>query len=514
MYWIASCTSNFLSFLVLVIPALFFMIMEKKNKFAFSVRYKILLIVSLVALFIGGLSITYFSIVTVQNNRKAFNGKCMSISNSIVTMIDIEDFKDVKNQVSTIIDSTDEVAFSDEWGSDEWNAYTAKFDSVVESESYKNVLSFLKKVHKTSPNDIDCVYLVYLKPEIDGFVYLVDSAEDPCPPGCVDKVQEFNKVLYTKPEIGFPPYETNTEAYGHLLSGGVPIFDKGQVIGYALVDIRMETVLEAERESTVILVIVLIATVLLTLLIAFVVVHYTLTLQVNKIIKTVRSFDPNDLEKNHEIFNSLNIKSRDEIGELAEAMKIMEHDLYESSHKISSMDEELKKTQEEADKMSVLATKDALTGVRNKAAYNRECEEIELLIASGVDVKFAVGMIDLNFLKEINDGFGHGAGDEALIKLSKLICDTFVHSSVFRIGGDEFVVIFRNADYENIDQLINEFNKQISIFHKGDQIHDPSKISAAIGYSRFIKGKDVSVDDVFKRADKAMYERKHEMKEN
>lgn len=78
----------------------------------------------------------------------------------------------------------------------------------------------------------------------------------------------------------------------------------------------------------------------------------------------------------------------------------------------------------------------------------------------------------------------------------------------FRIGGDEFVIILENEDYGQIDELIKKFNSVIE-GAKGDPWE---KISAAIGYALYNPEIDDCVENVFNRADKAMYIRKSEMK--
>ena len=93
-----------------------------------------------------------------------------------------------------------------------------------------------------------------------------------------------------------------------------------------------------------------------------------------------------------------------------------------------------------------------------------------------------------------------------------LVCEIFEHSPVFRIGGDEFIVILKNRDYRNVDSLIADFNKNLEDVQKDDTLQPWEQISAAIGYAKFDKKIDSTVDDVFKRADKAMYERKVAMK--
>ena len=182
-----------------------------------------------------------------------------------------------------------------------------------------------------------------------------------------------------------------------------------------------------------------------------------------------------------------------------------------SAVKVDSLERNLDETQQKAEQLEQLAIKDSLTGIRNKTAYDEEVKKIIWEIENGNN-EFGVAMIDLNFLKHTNDTYGHEKGNYSIIILCKLVCNIFSHSPVFRIGGDEFVVILRNRDYKNIDALIAQFNSELDRIAGNDELAPWEKISAAIGYARFDKNIDTCYDNVFRRADKAMYERKKEMK--
>ena len=125
---------------------------------------------------------------------------------------------------------------------------------------------------------------------------------------------------------------------------------------------------------------------------------------------------------------------------------------------------------------------------------------------------FGIAMIDLNFLKKINDTYGHEKGDLAIKNLSSLICNIFQHSPVFRIGGDEFVVILKDHDLEVIDSLLQQFNQKLESLKYDDNLELWEKVSAAIGTAIYDTSIDESIENVFKRADKKMYDRKVEMK--
>lgn len=73
---------------------------------------------------------------------------------------------------------------------------------------------------------------------------------------------------------------------------------------------------------------------------------------------------------------------------------------------------------------------------------------------------FGIVLCDMNDLKLINDTRGHSFGDESIQRTSRMICNIFKHSPVFRIGGDEFVVILNGQDYERKEELISIFKDE------------------------------------------------------
>ena len=75
-----------------------------------------------------------------------------------------------------------------------------------------------------------------------------------------------------------------------------------------------------------------------------------------------------------------------------------------------------------------------------------------------------------------------------------------------------YLVILKNTDYENVELLVEQFNGKLSTIWDAKELEPWEKTSAAIGYALFDENIDTCYDNVFRRADKAMYERKKEMK--
>lgn len=147
---------------------------------------------------------------------------------------------------------------------------------------------------------------------------------------------------------------------------------------------------------------------------------------------------------------------------------------------------------------------DALTGVKNKHAYLDAENRLNRQIAENRQPEFAIVILDVNDLKKVNDSEGHQAGDQYLRDASKIICDIFKHSPVFRVGGDEFAIIAQGTDYDCIEELTGRLSDHNKSAFRSDGI------TIACGLARF--DGDTCVATVFERADQNMYENKSIMK--
>ena len=156
------------------------------------------------------------------------------------------------------------------------------------------------------------------------------------------------------------------------------------------------------------------------------------------------------------------------------------------------------------------ANRDSLTNLRNTTSYTTWVTKFNKEITNK-NADFGVVMLDLNDLKKVNDKYGHKAGDELIASAAKAISDVFKESLVFRIGGDEFLVVLQNGDLDDCENLFIKFDsKCANTFIEKEGVKIP--ISIAIGFSRFDTNNDLSFADVFKRADEAMYENKRKSK--
>lgn len=157
-----------------------------------------------------------------------------------------------------------------------------------------------------------------------------------------------------------------------------------------------------------------------------------------------------------------------------------------------------------------LAYMDSLTGLRNTNSYKVWVSDFNKEIQNN-NIDFGIMVLDVNYLKETNDKYGHDVGDKLIVAVAKIISSTFKRSPVFRIGGDEFLVILQNRDLEESKELGEIFDAECA----GGYIETNKgnvPICIARGFAKFNPGTDNQFVDVFNRADDAMYQHKRKMK--
>ena len=180
---------------------------------------------------------------------------------------------------------------------------------------------------------------------------------------------------------------------------------------------------------------------------------------------------------------------------------------------IENVDDEIKREKQHLKELKTekeLARRDELTGVKNKTAYKELEESIQGYIENHIsNLAFAIIVCDTNNLKQINDTKGHAAGDEYLRASSHLLCNIFVHSPVFRVGGDEFVIFLKGNDYEARHELMEKLQSQVRENSKAE-----NGIIVASGISEYNPEKDHLFSEIFERADKEMYQNKKNLKSN
>lgn len=321
----------------------------------------------------------------------------------------------------------------------------------TETESYKSIYKLLHSFQES----IELDYIYAIQYDGDGtFSYTIDPSDDPAEWGeTIETTDALVNAANGTPDVDD---EATEDEWGRFYSAYSPIYNsKNEVVGLIGVDFNAdwyESMLDTRK------------------LMQMIVPMLSLTIGAG-VILILRTF-------------------------FIERERVRLRSQYERTL------QRKKKQEQELGSAMQLAYTDPLTGVKNKHSYLEAVERINKGLASGMITEFGVIVFDLNGLKHVNDTLGHEEGDKYIKKGCSLICSRFAHSPVFRIGGDEFVVILEGSDYSEREFLLSEFDR------KAEQNQLIGKVVVATGLDIYDDDCDSSFSDVFERADKKMYERK------
>jgi len=176
---------------------------------------------------------------------------------------------------------------------------------------------------------------------------------------------------------------------------------------------------------------------------------------------------------------------------------------YVYTNKITEYENSL---QQQNSNLSILASTDYLTGITNKRMFN-EIFKHYFQTAQKDGLNLTLLLLDLDHFKKINDTYGHQTGDQLLKIFVKTIEKLLGKSDIFaRIGGEEFAILLSQIESEDTYKLAEKIRhavENITIEHKGH----PISLTTSIGISQN-QTIDNSCDDIFARADTALYEAK------
>lgn len=159
---------------------------------------------------------------------------------------------------------------------------------------------------------------------------------------------------------------------------------------------------------------------------------------------------------------------------------------------------------------SKITSTDFLTGLFNKREYEFVIKQLKANKLRGLELSGM--MIDINDFKKINDEFGHKLGDEALITVAKIIKSTVrKQDGVFRVGGDEFMVIITSEEHNIIDDVIDRINDQLTKFNQTKTY--PFVLSFSLGKDIYDESVHSDIDEFFENLDFMMYDQKRLYKE-
>ena len=162
---------------------------------------------------------------------------------------------------------------------------------------------------------------------------------------------------------------------------------------------------------------------------------------------------------------------------------------------------------EARDELKRLALTDELTGLHNRRAF-LSLSEHALKVAQRNHSECLLFYADVDGLKKINDSLGHHIGSAMITEAAVVLRSVFRDSDVIaRVGGDEFAVLALGNPQTNSGLLLNRLSTKLSAFNNTRE--RPYTLSLSIGVAPFKPGSGMSVQQLMRQADIAMYEDKN-----
>lgn len=183
---------------------------------------------------------------------------------------------------------------------------------------------------------------------------------------------------------------------------------------------------------------------------------------------------------------------------------------------LATINEELENALEQQSRLQKelmrMASTDDLTGAVNRRQLIND-GTLEMERYRHIGAPFVVTILDVDFFKRINDGFGHSAGDEILRRLTKCCKDHLRKFDVFgRLGGEEFCIIHHDSDVQGAVAAAERLMASIVKIETKDVIAD-TPLTVSMGISQVQKSNE-SFYDVLHDADMALYEAKNAGRNN
>lgn len=218
---------------------------------------------------------------------------------------------------------------------------------------------------------------------------------------------------------------------------------------------------------------------------------------------TVVKNDIND--KLNIIVNLLNEKQKFEDS----SAELISNQLTEMTERVKTLENESKKFQTRLEEQLLKSMQDALTKLSNRAAFDEYFTKA-LVRFHHNPFELAIVVIDLDNFKQINDTYGHTAGDKTLQVIANTLRKNIDKKAfVGRYGGEEFVLVFSDLNKEKLTLTLNEVRKKIALLpftFKNNKV----SITTSIGCTHVKHGDNIH--QAFERADQALYQAKEQGK--
>jgi diguanylate cyclase (GGDEF)-like protein len=385
-------------------------------------------------------------------------------------------------------------------------------DTLTTDEEYDETMQVLREARA----ECGAQALYVFRPSDKGVTYVYDT--DPsdmwCELGYFDPYEYISEEgtverLYTEATAeqfmrggSVDPVMGILTQYGWTITVNEPLYGSdGTLKGYVGIDFDVNDVMNERTTYLWQLALIVLSLTVLFAVLYLLIIRRTIINPINSMAKAADSFLVSNQGSDESIVESdilsLDIKTKDEMESLAEALKSM----------VRKIDEHLANL-----KIATIKSEtDALTGLLNRAGFEQRVSTLLRLSSEKSQIN-AFMVIDVDYFKAVNDSSGHSAGDEVLAECAKALRRVMRESDVVgRFGGDEFAVYCTSIGSTEMaktkaQQIRDEWLKIIPP-------ESEKGVTASIGIS-FSPKDGQEYQELFDRADEALYQAKEAGRDN
>jgi diguanylate cyclase (GGDEF)-like protein len=161
-------------------------------------------------------------------------------------------------------------------------------------------------------------------------------------------------------------------------------------------------------------------------------------------------------------------------------------------------------------RIEALSITDKLTSLFNRRHFDNVLD-LQLKHAQRANTPIALCILDIDFFKNYNDCYGHQAGDHALTEVARALKQNLKRTNdfIFRLGGEEFGIIFSNMNADQINDILHQIQRSIialAIRHERSRVHN--YLTVSMGCRVCVHARDIQSDTLYLAADNALYQAK------
>jgi len=161
-------------------------------------------------------------------------------------------------------------------------------------------------------------------------------------------------------------------------------------------------------------------------------------------------------------------------------------------------------------RIEALSITDKLTSLFNRRHFDNVLEQ-QLKLAQRTETPFALCILDIDYFKKYNDSYGHQAGDQALTQVAWALKQNLKRTNdfIFRLGGEEFGIIFNNMNIDQISDILHQIQRSIinlAIKHEQSEVHQ--YLTVSMGCKICLNSREIEPDTLYRTADNALYQAK------